>query len=100
MNTMNTWHLMQKSINLMKDRKREKIPPKLIHTVQSYINKHGGQYITVNDIIKFFKVYHKDLWSISEITIRRILKNHLERATEKQKREVSKLQVIIIQKEF
>ena len=57
---------------------KRKITPKLIHTVQSYMNRHGGKCVTVNDIIKFLKVYYKDLWPISETSIKRVLKNHLD----------------------
>ena len=68
---------------------KRKITPKLIHTMQSYMNRHGGQCVTVNDIIKFLKVYHKDLWPISETSIRRVLKNHLDMSyTKAEKRSI------------
>ena len=42
------------------------------------MNRHGKQYVTANDKIKFLKVYHKDLWPISETSIRRLLKNNFD----------------------
>ena len=43
---------------------KRKITSILIHNVLSYMNKHGGLYVSVNNIIRFLKVYHKHLWSI------------------------------------